>query len=82
MMAVLSQGKQMKDSCSAKDNLLISSNQDQLNSTWSNLYPDSLSWKHQLEEALLHLGLLLDTLVELLTWLADMTWLASSRNCR
>ena len=78
-MAVLSQGRQMKDSCSAKDNPLISSNQDQLNSTSSNLYSDSLSWKHQLEEALLQLGQLCDALAGLLTWLADTTtWLASS----
>ena len=78
MMAALSQGIWLKDSCSAKDNPLISSNQDQLNSTWSHLYSDSLTRKHQLEEALLQLGQLHDILAELLTWLADMTRLASS----
>ena len=69
----------MKDSCSVKDNLLVSSNQDQLNASWSNLYSDSLSRKHQLEEALLQLGQFHDALAELLTWLAgSMTRLASS----
>jgi len=77
-MAALSQGIRLKDSCSAKDNPLISSNQDQLNSTWSHLYSDNLTRKHQLEEALLQLGQLHDILAELLTWLADMTQFASS----
>jgi len=77
-MAVLSLGKRLKDSCSAKDNPLISSNQDQLNSTWSNLYSDSLTQKHQLEDPLLQLRQFHDALPELLTWLADMTRLASS----
>jgi len=79
MMAVLSQGKWLKSGYSAKDNPLISSKQDQLNSTWSNLYSDRLSWKHLLEEALLQLGQIHVALAELLTWLADnMTQLASS----
>jgi len=82
-MAVLSQGKRLKSGYSAKDSPLISSKQDQLNSTWSNLYPDSLSWKHLLEEALLQLGQIHVALAELLTWLAgNMTvgQLPSSRD--
>ena len=78
-MATLSQGKRLKDGCSAKDNPVISSKLDDLNSAWSNLYSDSLNRKHQLEEALLQLGQFHDALAELLIWLADsMRRVASS----
>ena len=76
MVEVLSQGKQLKGSYSAKDSPLISSQLDQLNSALSNLCS---SRKHQLEEALLQLWQIHDALAELLTWLAgSMTWLAGS----
>ena len=71
MMTVLVQGKQLKESCSAKDGPLISDQLDQLNTAWSKLYSDSLGRKHKLEEALLQLGQFHDALAELLTWLAD-----------
>ena len=71
MMTVLAQGKQLKESCSAKDGPLISDQLDQLNTAWSKLYSDSLGRKHKLEEALLQLGQFHDALAELLTWLAD-----------
>ena len=71
MMTVLAQGKQLKESCSAKDGPLIYDQLDQLNTAWSKLYLDSLGWKYKLEEALLQLGQFHDVLAELLTWLAD-----------
>ena len=79
MVEVLSQGKQLKGSYSAKDSPLISSQLDQLNSASSNLCSGSPSRKHQLEETLLQLWQIHDALAELLTWLAgSMTWWAGS----
>jgi len=52
---------------------------DKLNSALSILCSDSLSRKHQLEETLLQLWQIHDSLVELLTWLAgSITQLAGS----
>jgi len=77
-MAVLSHGKHQKACCSAKDSPLISIKVDKLTLLGqANLYSDSLSRKHQLEEDLLQLGQLHDALVELLIWIAgNMTRLA------
>ena len=72
-MAVLAQGKALKENCSTRDGPFITEQLEKLNAIWSKLYSDGLGRKHALEDALLQLGQFHDALAELLTWIANTT---------
>ena len=56
-----------------QDGPAITQQLEQLNTAWSKLHSDSLSRKHQLEDALLQLGQFHDALAQLLSWITDCT---------